>query len=198
MFIERDIPAGRDSAEQKIYWEIIALLTASVSRDLLHLISTETANPQKASPYRIWKAIEGHFNPNNTSLMYKLKVEFYAMKLEHDEEIIRFISKIEETACQINAAIQGVRSTLPAKSQEKAREREKEQEDEGNLIVTSDAPLDAIPDGISVICKGDCLAVLLAGIETEFPVDHAVITRQKSITYEEAKAHIIERTTFVS
>lgn len=193
MFIERDGPAPRDHELQKVYWEIIALLTASVSRDLLHLIATETANPQKANPFRIWKAIENHFNPNNTSSIYKLKVEFFAMKLERDEEVTRFISKIEETACRINAAIQGVQSTLQAKPKPGDKEREKERDDHDDPIIIPDAPLDAIPDGISFVCKGDCLAVLLAGIESEFPVDHAVITRQKSISYEDAKAHIIER-----
>lgn len=48
-------------------------------------------------------------------------------------------------------------------------------------------------NGNSLVCKGDCLAILLASIEYGYPVDYAVITRQKDITYVEAKNHIIER-----
>lgn len=67
---ERDIlPKNPD--EIKVYWEVVALLTSSISHDLLHIIATETANPQKASPFRIWQTIENHFNPQHIYLQIK-------------------------------------------------------------------------------------------------------------------------------
>ena len=186
-YIESDVQP-KTTDELKVYWEIVALLTASISRDLLHIIATETANPKTASPYRIWQAIEQHFNPRNTTSVYKLKVEFYAMKLGQDEEITRFISRIEETACKVNAAIDSIDTA--AKLREK--EKQKQAESEAEASKSTSSPLHVIPDGTSRIQKGDCLAVLLAGIENEYPVDHAVITRQKDITYEDAKHHVIE------
>ncbi len=157
IFVMKDIrPSEVDVKDARRYWQAASMITSSVSRELAHLVITESDDPDQGYPYLLWKRIENHFMPLNSASKHRLKVEFFHLKLEDLEETTRFITRINEYATKVNMV------------------------------------LSALKKSEGFICEDDKLSVLLAGIENEFPIDHAVLSKDQNLEYKAACTYVVQ------
>ena len=157
VFIIKDVkPSAIDSQDARKYWSAVSIITSSVSKELAHLVITESDDPDEGYPFLLWKRIEQHFNPMNSAAKHRLKVDFFKMELEDGEEVNRFISRINEAAIRVN------------------------------MVLT------ALKRKEGYIGDNDNLSVLLAGIEKEFPVDFALLSKDSAMTFDLARVYVTE------
>ena len=105
-FVSQDVkPSQVDPKDVKCYWQMASIITSSISKDLSHLVVTESDDPEKGYPFLLWKKIENHFTPLNAASKHRLKVEFFHLALEEGEETSRFITRINECAMKVNMVL---------------------------------------------------------------------------------------------
>ncbi len=68
IFVLKDVkPSAVEPLDVKRYWSAAAIITSSVSKELAHLVITESDDPEQGYPFLLWKRIEQHFNPMNSA-----------------------------------------------------------------------------------------------------------------------------------
>ena len=103
-FIEAavDCPKEEDLA---LFYRASAVIAGAVGPNLSYLVLTNDEVPESSSPYRLWSKIEEHFNPKSKKNLARLKCQFFAAKIESDEEISKFIARVNTLANQLNSII---------------------------------------------------------------------------------------------
>ena len=91
-FVSQDMkPSQVNPKDVKCYWQMAPIITSSISKELSHLVVTESNNPEKGYPFLLWKKIKNQFTPLNAVSKHCLKVEFFHLALKEGKETSRFI-----------------------------------------------------------------------------------------------------------
>ena len=103
-FIEGAIKQPKEE-DLALFYRASALIASSVGPESSYLVLTNDEVPETSSPYRLWTKIEEHFNPKSKKNLARLKCQLFAAKIEPDEEISKYIERVNALANQLNSII---------------------------------------------------------------------------------------------
>jgi hypothetical protein len=103
-FIEGKVAKPKES-DVALFYRASAVISSSVSQELSYLVLTNEEIPESSSPFQLWSSIERHFCPHSKKNLAKLKCQFFSAKIDPQEDVGKFISRINALACQLNSII---------------------------------------------------------------------------------------------
>jgi hypothetical protein len=124
-----------------------ALIISLISQNLLSLVCSKDGTENYSNPFKQWKRINSHFAPHNEATCLELKIAFFQMSLELNEQPMRFIGRIDELASNLNILIHESNNAW------------KMSVENGKIV------------------DDDKLAILIHAIKPRFPVNFAVLSK---------------------
>lgn len=181
---------GNDVDYTDLVYLAASYISALVSPSLQWLVDDGTDD---MLPDAMWNRILNHFAPITSSNRFELKIQFYSLTMDDDEEMDHFIQRIDSLAMRVNHCVartgHHVRPTaIPIRGDVKAEKKEDDSRSEIPRLTTVSPPVAFMP---GAICDDDRLAVLLHSVKRHHSSYYATLVSSE-MSYSNTCRYVIE------